>query len=61
MERAKLFQHRNIPNGLEAVVQLFEQKRFALLQAQQRAVQLPVAQDPSFLRAVVDAVRYEPA
>lgn len=59
MERAKLFQHRKIPNGLEAVVQLFEQKRFALSQAQQRAVQLPAAQDPSFLRAVVDAVRYE--
>lgn len=61
MERAKLFQHRKITNGLEAVVQLFEQKRFALSQAQQRAVQLPAAQDPSFLRAVVDAVRYEAA
>ena len=61
MERAKLFEHRKIPNGLEAVVQLFEQKRFALSQAQQRAVQLPAAQDPSFLRAVVDAVRYEAA
>ncbi len=60
-ERAKLFEHRKIPNGLEAVVQLFEQKRFALSQAQQRAGQLPVAEDPSFLRAVVDAVRYEAA
>jgi hypothetical protein len=61
MERGKLFEHRKIPNGLEALVQLFEQKRFALSQAQQRALQLPAAQDSSFLRAVVDAARYQAA
>jgi hypothetical protein len=56
-ERAKLFEHRKIPNGLEALVQLFEQKRFALLAAQNRTLHLPAAQDPSFLRAVVDPAR----
>jgi hypothetical protein len=61
VERAKLFEHRKIPNGLEALVQLFEQKRFALFAAQNRALHLPAAQDPSFLRAVVDAARYQPA
>lgn len=61
LERAKLFEYRRVPNALEALVQLYEQKLFALSQAQQRIKHQSAAQDTSFLRSVLDASRHQTA
>ena len=55
LDRAKLFEYKADPNGLEALIKLYDQRLFALEQAKKRAqVQLSMY-DQTFLRAVLDA------
>jgi len=55
LDRAGLFEYRADPNGLKALIELYEQKLFALDQARQRAAVQSAANDRTFLRAVLDA------
>ncbi|MBI3375862.1 MAG: hypothetical protein HY017_29440 [Betaproteobacteria bacterium] len=55
LDRANLFEYRADPNRLKALVELYEQKLFALAEAKQRAAVQSAIDDKTFLRAVLDA------
>lgn len=54
-DRAKLSEHQADPMGLEAFTELYDQKLFALRQAEQRVKAQSAVDDRTFLRAVLDA------
>ena len=54
-DRGSLFEYRDDPDGLDALIELYEQKLFALAEAGKRAALQPAIDDRTFLRAVLDA------
>jgi hypothetical protein len=55
VDRARLFEYETDSSRLEALIDLYEQKLFALAEAEQRTRVQPAADDRTFLRGVLDA------
>ena len=55
LDRAKLFEYQADLGRLDALIELYEQKLFALADAERRAREKSAADDPTFLRRVLDA------